>query len=163
MLSVPDGQSNRWDAVLKMAPVKLILPSKIEKIEEAAYFVEKIAKKMNFPSSEIDNIAIATTEAVSNAIVHGNHEDASKNVLIEVYPEEDRITIIVEDEGEGFDPENVANPLEPDNLLRERGRGIFILKSLMDEVEYSFPNRGTRVTMTKFKQKTKTSPETKNL
>ena len=135
-----------------MSPVKLTLPSKIEKVEEAAYFVEKIAKKMSFSSSDVDNIAIATTEAVSNAIIHGNKEDADKKVIIEVYPEADRIIITVQDEGEGFNPESVEDPLRPDNLLRERGRGIFILRSLMDQVEYSFPQRGTRVTMIKFKK-----------
>lgn len=148
----PNGKG-RDRNLFGMPPKKLTLPSKIEKIEEAAYFVEKIAKKMKFSASDVDNIAIATTEAVSNAIIHGNKEDRSKQVLLEVFPEEDRIVIIVQDEGEGFNPETVEDPLHPDNLLRERGRGIFILKSLMDEVEYSFPEKGTRVTMTKFKRK----------
>ncbi len=136
-----------------MSVVKLVLPSRIEKIEEAAYFVEKVAREMHFPSSDIDNIAIATTEAVSNAIIHGNKNDLKKKVIIEVHSKKDRMVVIVEDEGTGFDPTKVDNPLLPDNLLKERGRGIFILKSLMDEVEYSFPGKGTRVTMTKFKPK----------
>jgi serine/threonine-protein kinase RsbW len=62
------------------------------------------------------------------------------------------IRISIRDEGNGFDPEDVPNPLEPENLLKESGRGIFIVKSLMDEVEYDFSSGGAEITMTKYKK-----------
>lgn len=74
-----------------------------------------------------------------------------KNVYIEMLSIENGVQIIVRDEGSGFDPDAVPNPLAPENLLKESGRGIFILKSLMDQVEFDFSHGGTQVTMVKFK------------
>jgi|Deesub1362B_J571_1020462.scaffolds.fasta_scaffold02882_4 serine/threonine-protein kinase RsbW len=135
-----------------MSSVKLVLPSKTEKIEEAAYFVEKIARALNFRSGDIDNIAIATTEAVSNAILHGNKLDSRKKVRIEITADDEKMTICVFDEGKGFNPDEVDDPLLPENLLKERGRGIFILKKMMDHVEFSFSPSGTCVKMIKYRR-----------
>lgn len=134
-------------------PRKLKLLSKIEKVEEAAYFAEKAAKDMDFSESDVDDIAIATTEAVSNAIIHGNKSDVTKKVVIEIMEKPDRMIINVWDEGVGFDPHTIDDPLLPENLLRESGRGVFILKSLMDRVDYSFEKNGTVIILEKRKKK----------
>ena len=132
-----------------MSSEKLVIPSRIEKIEEAAEFIESAAKKMKFNDTDIDNIVIAITEAISNAILHANKEDDSKKVTIEVISKNNSMITKVTDEGPGFDPGEIDNPLLPDNLLKESGRGIFILNSLLDSVDYSFSDKGTEVTLVK--------------
>ncbi len=134
-------------------PRKLELLSKIEKVEEAAYFAEKAAKDMNFSDSDVDDIAIALTEAVSNAMIHGNKNDVTKKVIIEIMEKPDRMIMNVLDEGVGFDPHNIDDPLLPENLLRESGRGVFILKSLMDRIDYSFEKNRTMIILEKMKRK----------
>ena len=134
-------------------PRRLKLLSKIEKVEEAAYFAEKAAKDMDFSESDVDDIAIALTEAVSNAMIHGNKSDVTKKVIVEIMEKPDRMTIHVWDEGVGFNPNTIDDPLRPENLLRESGRGIFILKSLMDRVDYSFEKNGTVIILEKMKKK----------
>ena len=134
-------------------PRTLVLPSTIEKVEEAAYFAEKAAKDMNFSDGDIDDIAIALTEAVSNAMMHGNKNDINKNVTISIDKKADSMEITVLDEGGGFDPKHVDNPLLPENLLKESGRGIFILNSLMDKVEFLSNEKGTLTKLTKYKIK----------
>ena len=132
-----------------MSSEKLVIPSKIEKIEQAAEFIEKAAKKMKFNDTDVDSIVIAVTEAISNAIIHANKEDDNKKVTIEIFAENDCMITQVTDEGPGFDPGGIDNPLLPNNLLKESGRGIFILNSLLDSVNYSFSENGTVVTMVK--------------
>ena len=95
-------------------------------------------------------MVIAATEAISNAIIHGNKNNPQKKVTIVVKGLADRIEIHVRDEGNGFEPGKLANPLAPENLLRESGRGIFILKSLMDKIDYRFLSTGTEIVLTKF-------------
>jgi serine/threonine-protein kinase RsbW len=136
---------------MKTFPRKLELLSKIEKIEDAAYFAEAAAKDMKFSDSDIDDIAIALTEAVSNAMMHGNKHDETKKVTIEICEKPDKMVITILDEGGGFDPINVADPLLPENLLKESGRGIFILNSLMDGVNFSSGLSGTLTTLIKNK------------
>jgi serine/threonine-protein kinase RsbW len=113
-------------------------------------FVESIAERLGFDESSRADISISVTEAVNNAIVHGNLGDVAKKVDIEVEGETGRMTIRVSDGGEGFDPDDQPNPVAEENLLRRVGRGIFILRSLMDEVRFDIsPKRGTMVEMTK--------------
>jgi serine/threonine-protein kinase RsbW len=99
-------------------------------------------------------VSVAVRESVVNAIKHGNQHDASKRVMVEFTPvpaqEPEEIVIRVEDEGEGFDPEEIADPLAPENILKSSGRGIFLIKSFMDDVELQRrETRGMRITMVK--------------
>ncbi len=131
--------------------VKMVIPSNIDRIEEAASFVESNAKKMQFSEPEVDNIVIAITEAISNAIIHANKSDERKKVTIEIISNHDSMITKVKDEGPGFNLKKIEDPLLPDNLLKESGRGIFILNSLLDSVDYSFSDQGTVVTLVKKK------------
>lgn len=128
---------------------QITIPSLLEKIQEVEVFAEKIAQRIDFSEEEKDSLAIAVTEAVSNAIIHGNRKDKKKKVQVRFSLTDNSITVYIKDEGEGFDPEKISNPLEPENILRESGRGIFILKALMDEVEFDFSGKGTEVKMVK--------------
>lgn len=138
--------------VNKNSELTLIIPSLLERMEKVERYIEKIAKKMNFSEGERDNLAIAVTEAVSNAITHGNKKDKKKKVIIRCRLSPDKLTVYVKDEGKGFDLNKITNPLDPKNILKETGRGIFILRSLMDEVDFKFSEDGTEVKMVKYKK-----------
>lgn len=135
----------------KSAELTLTIPSVFEKMKKVERYIEKVGRKMNFTEDERDNVVIAVTEAVSNAIIHGNKRDRKRKVKIHCQLSPQKLTIYVKDEGKGFQPNNIANPLDPENILKENGRGIFILKSLMDEVEFHFLQDGTEVKMVKYK------------
>ncbi len=130
----------------------LVVASRIENVEKVEALTDRVTRSLKFDEKARDSIAIAVTEAVNNAIIHGNRLDPRKSVYVDIFSIKDGIKIVVRDEGSGFNPEKVPNPLAPENLLKESGRGIFILKSLMDEVEYDFSQGGTQVTMIKYKK-----------
>lgn len=116
--------------------IELVIPSDPERIAEADDFLETALRSRGVPESIVSDMAIATTELVNNAIVHGNKRDATKKVILSLQITEAEVVIRVVDQGEGFDPGQVPDPLAQENLLREVGRGIFIARSLMDDVRY---------------------------
>ncbi|MFQ5708397.1 MAG: ATP-binding protein [bacterium] len=131
---------------------EIVIPSKLDRIESVEKLSERAADVMQFSDDEKDSLAIAVTEAVNNAIIHGNKRDASKKVFINFKFEGKKLIVIVKDEGQGFDPNDLRDPLDPQNLLKESGRGIFILKALMDEVNFEFEKGGTVIKMAKEKK-----------
>ncbi|HYU80861.1 MAG TPA: ATP-binding protein [Vicinamibacterales bacterium] len=99
-------------------------------------------------------VSVAVRECVVNAIKHGNRHDESKRVIVEFSPvpphDPDELVIRVEDEGEGFDPEELADPLAPENILKSSGRGIFLIRSFMDDVQLQRgQRRGMEIKMVK--------------
>jgi len=130
---------------------KLVLASDVENVEKVEELTERITKAMRFSEDECDSIAIAVTEAVNNAIIHGNKQDPQKKVYLKILADKNTLRVVVQDEGRGFNPDNLPDPLDPDNLLKESGRGIFILKSLMDDVSFDFSPKGTILTLIKHK------------
>jgi len=94
---------------------------------------------------------MALREALANAIKHGNKLSPDKRVFVRIEVNGgDELRIAVEDQGEGFDPQHVANPLDPQNLLRESGRGVFYMRNFMDNVHFSTTEGGgTRIELTK--------------
>lgn len=134
----------------------LTISSRLEELSKIEKLSEKIACRMALDEDEKDNLSIAVTEAVGNAIVHGNKKNPQKKVHVVFRFGRDTVRISVRDEGEGFNPNALSDPLEPDNLMKESGRGIFILKTLMDEVRYSFSPEGTTVAFVLKKKGTKT-------
>lgn len=121
-------------------------PNNIVAVDEWA---ERIAEEMGFDETERDDIAISVTEAVNNAIVHGNHADPQKRVIIELYQEDGELRVSVLDEGRGFDLGKVPDPTIPKNLMKPFGRGIHIIRRLMDEVWIDRVETGCRVIMIK--------------
>ncbi len=123
------------------------LPSQVSAISP---FVDTvmllITKNRCVPGSETD-VEIALREALVNAIVHGNHEDPGKHVHVIFRCWDDEVLLTVRDEGQGFNAEDVADPTAPGNILSEHGRGIYLMKALMDEVR--FEAGGTVVQMRK--------------
>ena len=95
-------------------------------------------------------MSVAVRESVVNAIKHGNRLDENKRVTVEFVLLPHALEVGVQDEGQGFDPGSVPDPVAEENLLKAYGRGIFFMKSFMDEVKYTFPqNGGTKVTLLK--------------
>lgn len=105
-------------------------------------------KAMEVEEDIIFDVYVGFEEALRNAMVHGNKSDPDKEVTVETAIEGNKVTIIVEDEGEGFDPESLPDPTLEENLLKESGRGVYLIKHLMDEVSYQ--NGGRRVVMVKY-------------
>jgi serine/threonine-protein kinase RsbW len=93
------------------------------------------------------HLKMAVHEALSNAVEHGNHSDPAKQVTLTCHLQPHQLAITVDDEGEGFDPADVPDPTREENLLREGGRGIFLIQRYADECR--FENRGRRLVLVK--------------
>ncbi len=128
---------------------QIVIPSLLERLTEVEEATETISKQYALEEDDRDNLAIAVTETVNNAIIHGNKLDPDKRVIISFYFEPDRVHVYIRDHGPGFDPGMIGNPLDPQNILKETGRGIFILRSIMDDVEFFHLTDGTEVKITK--------------
>jgi serine/threonine-protein kinase RsbW len=115
---------------------RLVIPSDPQRIAEADEFLESTLRRHGIPEALVTDLAIATSELVNNAIVHGNKCDVSKTVSLTVEINACEVVIRVADQGSGFDPLGVPDPLAEENLLREVGRGVFIVRSLMDDVQF---------------------------
>jgi serine/threonine-protein kinase RsbW len=128
----------------------MTFPSALNQVARADEFLESRLRERGVPEDTIANLAIAVTELVNNAIKHGNKLQRSKLVTVVIICDSEKVEVTVSDQGNGFDPRDIPNPLADENLMKEIGRGIFIVKSLIDEVRFQFPPEGgTRVTVTK--------------
>ncbi|EAY24110.1 ATP-binding protein [Microscilla marina] len=128
-----------------MTSLQIKIPSLVENIRIVESFIDNAKEKHNINDDIYGNIMIAITESVNNAIRHGNREDKNKNVLLSLVLNDNRVKFIVQDEGPGFDYQNLADPTAPENLNKPGGRGIFLMKNLCDEV--NFADEGRRVEM----------------
>ncbi|MEO8260336.1 MAG: ATP-binding protein [Acidobacteriota bacterium] len=134
--------------------VRLEFTSAVEMLDFVQVVSDHVGRTAGFDEEAIHWVGVAIRESVINAIRHGNRNDESKHVIVEFHGpaigETSALTIFVRDQGEGFDPETVANPLEPDNLLKSSGRGIFLIRNFMDEVRLQrAPEGGMEVRMVK--------------
>jgi len=136
-------------AIKNQTSYRMVIESDLNNVQKVEKLTEKIAEYMHFSDEEKDSLAIAVTEIVGNAIVHGNKKDKNKNVTIDFEYKNDSITVLIQDEGKGFSVNDIANPLEPENLLKESGRGIFIVRALMDQVDFKSNKQGTQVRLVK--------------
>jgi serine/threonine-protein kinase RsbW len=118
---------------------KLVLDSKFEEMERLEPFINELKQWADFDDEDAGRIMLALSEAVNNAIIHGNNQNPGKQVIIlSTFDEENRtLAISVEDEGEGFDPEEIPDPLKEENLLNEGGRGVYLIKQYADELQFS--------------------------
>ena len=109
----------------------------------------KVARYALLSESENDDLGIVTTELVNNAIHHGNKNDPGKMVKIVFTVDSEKLELRIFDEGNGFDPKKLKDPLAPENLFSESGRGIFLIKNLMDSLDFAFTGSGTETIVTK--------------
>ncbi|MDX5348733.1 MAG: ATP-binding protein [Hymenobacteraceae bacterium] len=129
-----------------MNQVKIQIPSLIENIRIVESFIDNSKEKFNIEDDIYGNIMVAVTESVNNAIRHGNKFDKDKNVYLSLYVEQDRLRFEVEDEGTGFDTDSLPDPTAPENLENPGGRGIFLMKSLSDEVKFDKNGKSVQLT-----------------
>ncbi len=127
----------------------ITIPSSDSYLADVDNFLEAILRDLKIDQSVIADIAISVSELVNNAIFHGNQNSSNKTVKIVVNRTKKGITVSVSDQGDGFNPDEVEDPIAEKNLLKEVGRGIFIVRSLMDKVDIKATGKGTTTTITK--------------
>ncbi len=125
--------------------MKIELESKLEQLATVEKLVDSIAEKVSIEGDVYANILIGVTEAVTNAIVHGNKLDDSKLVTVEYTYSDKNVQFVITDQGAGFNYYSVPDPTLPENIEKEDGRGIFLMNSLADEVIYN--DKGTEVSL----------------
>ena len=134
------------------AEILFSIPSKdryINLLDKVSSFA---AEQMDFDKETVEQVNLAVIEAGTNAIRHGNKGDPEKVVQFRFCMDQDKLTVYVKDCGSGFDPERVQDPLSPENFMKPSGRGIFLMKALMDEVEYTVGKEcGTVVRLVKYR------------
>jgi serine/threonine-protein kinase RsbW len=134
--------------------IRLTLPSSFELLDLVQVLSDRLSTAAGLDEDATHWVSVAVRESVINAIKHGNREDRTKHVTVEFtlepHTSPKRFTVQVVDEGEGFDPESVANPLDPENVLKSSGRGIFFMRNFMDDVSIARGReRGMVVRMSK--------------
>jgi serine/threonine-protein kinase RsbW len=129
--------------------VSYTLESTLASVNKAEQAVTEIAAKSGFDEDECGRIAMAVREATVNAVLHGNRYDPNKRVTVSFETIPDTLTITVRDEGDGLDARLIPDPLAPENLLKQSGRGIFLIRAFMDEVRFRTMSPGTEITMIK--------------
>lgn len=115
--------------------------SKGENITIVERLIDELCDKYKVREEHYGNILIALTEAVNNAIYHGNKQDPEKTVSVQYEADKDRFYFRIEDDGPGFDFENVPDPTSPENLEKPNGRGVFLMKHLSDELTFQDDGR----------------------
>ena len=125
-----------------------IFKSDPELLPEIEDYILDTIKHLNLKSELSNNIELAIAEAAANSILHGNKNDPTKNVTIKVNLNSSSIIISFADEGKGFRPNEVPDPTKPENLLKGSGRGVHIMKTLVDGLEYIFSKKGTELILT---------------
>ncbi len=127
----------------------MTLPSELPSVERVEETAEKFAQRAGFDEDTASHIAMVCREAAVNAVIHGNKYDKNKQVTASFQLSDEALTIEISDQGAGLDPDTCPDPLAPENLMRTSGRGIFLMRALMDEVHFRKLTPGTQITMVK--------------
>jgi serine/threonine-protein kinase RsbW len=127
----------------------IVIPSDAVYIAAVDKFIEQKLDKTGVSKSIKADVAISVSEVVNNAIFHGNGNDVNKKVTVVIDIHKDEVEIVIKDQGKGFDPDSIPNPVKKSNILKRVGRGIFIVRSLMDSIDFNFTSTGTEVLIRK--------------
>jgi serine/threonine-protein kinase RsbW len=132
--------------------VRLEFSSAFEMLDFVQLVSDRIGHDVGLDDDAVHWVGVAIRESVINAIKHGNRNDSSKHVIVEFEADhrQPELMIRVRDQGTGFDPETLADPLAPENLLKSSGRGIFLIRNFMDDVQLQrAPEGGMEIRMIK--------------
>ena len=129
--------------------MNLVLSSTMESVAEVEAAAERLAVEAELDDDECFKIAMALREAAVNAVLHGNEYDPTKKIRVSMENTGEALVFTIADEGKGLDPTTLPDPLAPENLLRGTGRGIFLIRSFMDEVNFRQLQPGTEMTLVK--------------
>jgi serine/threonine-protein kinase RsbW len=128
-----------------------ILDSTKESVDRAETEALEVARRGGFRQTIVERIGLAVREIMINGVIHGNGCNPYKKVVVTISRTPDKLKIVISDEGEGFDPDQLPDPLSPEGLLRGSGRGVFLARAFMDELDVRRDAGGwTTVTMAKF-------------
>ncbi len=131
-----------------MKKLNLTLESNRNEIKKFELLLEKSNEEFNLPVERFINLQIACSEALINAIVHGNRESNVKKVYTEIAYDDRSLFVNINDEGDGFDINRLPDPTSNENLMKEHGRGIYIIRSLVDDFRCSSSENGTEFILT---------------
>jgi serine/threonine-protein kinase RsbW len=132
-----------------VSPYVLELPNDLGAVERSVDFLLERCREAGFDDTRLRlNFRVGVAEALANAMMYGNARDPGKRVVLEAWCERDRVRIRITDQGPGFDPDALPDPTLPQNRHRARGRGVFLIRELMDEVEFN--EQGNSVDMVLF-------------
>jgi serine/threonine-protein kinase RsbW len=141
---MPENASHTPEAVERM------MDSTLDSVDSAEELALGFAERAGVDEDDLMKIGMAVRESMVNAVVHGNRYNANKKVRFAVASDAERFTVRVADEGEGFDFASLPDPLAPENLMKTSGRGIFLIRSLMDDFQVRrLDSGGTEVTLVK--------------
>src|SRR5271155_5216664 len=129
--------------------VERFLDSTLDSVDQAEELASGAAGRAGFDEDDLMRIGMAVREGMVNAVAHGNRYNANKKVRFSVSHSDGLFTIVIADEGEGFDFDNLPDPLAPENLMRTSGRGIFLIRSFMDDVQIVPSQTGTAIKLVK--------------
>jgi serine/threonine-protein kinase RsbW len=136
-------------SVPREGPISFSLSSTMESVSEVEAAADKLAEAAGLDEDERFRFGMAVREAAVNAVLHGNEYDPAKKITVKLEDTGADLVISVADQGKGVDPDTLPDPLAPENLLRGTGRGIFLIRSFMDEVHFRQLHPGTELTLIK--------------
>jgi serine/threonine-protein kinase RsbW len=129
--------------------VSYTLDSTLETVDNAEQTASRLAADAGFDDEDVMKISMAVREAAVNAVLHGNAYDPAKKVVVDFEQTPKDLVITIRDQGKGLDPDKIPDPLAPENLLKTSGRGIFLIRSFMDEVHIHPSQTGTEIKLVK--------------
>lgn len=136
------------------SPVDTVLESTLDSVDRAELLVLDVAGRAGFPEEDLHKIGMAVRESMVNAVVHGNRYNLKKKVHLSVDHDSDTLNVTITDEGEGFDLAALPDPLAQENLLRQSGRGLLLIRAFVDEVQIQkAPPLGTEVRLVKYRSR----------
>jgi serine/threonine-protein kinase RsbW len=130
----------------------MTLASELASVQIVEEIAEKFAVEAGFDEDAVSHISMVAREAAVNAVLHGNKYDPAKQVTASFEISSAALTIKIADQGGGLDPDSIPDPLAPENILRSSGRGVFLMRAFMDEVDFRQLQPGTEITLIKRRQ-----------
>jgi serine/threonine-protein kinase RsbW len=134
----------------------MTLASELPTVQTVEQLAEKFAGEAGFDEDTVSHIAMVAREATVNAVMHGNKYDPGKQVSVLFELSSEALTIKIADQGAGLNPETIPDPLAPENIMRSSGRGVFLMRAFMDEVDFRQLDPGTEITLVKRRAKKET-------
>ncbi|MFQ3591006.1 MAG: ATP-binding protein [Chloracidobacterium sp.] len=122
--------------------VEITIASHYRFVEMVGAVADQLTQLAGFETENVDWVGLAVRESIVNAIKHGNQLDVSKPVQVRFQLTDEKLIVVIRDRGNGFDASHVADPRDPENLLNPNGRGIFYMRTFMDDVEFSTHQQG---------------------
>jgi serine/threonine-protein kinase RsbW len=148
-LSAPEEADSIPVSAPKAGRMSFSLNSTMESVSEVEAAADKLAEEAGLDEDERFRVTMAVREAAVNAVLHGNEYDPAKQIAVSLENTGSALVFTIADQGNGLTPDSIPDPLSPENLLRGTGRGIFLIRSFMDEVHFRQLHPGTELTLVK--------------